>query len=1172
MNLDELQATVSTAVEPAFRGSLLARGQARSMIWRDGVLPPGSPAFIPTLSYDLLSYGDALLSLAIRMREMGGDEALMRSAFEHAGNAIESVVDKGRSDDPRRGFHRLLAASAFHLGRFSARAFSLLVSSIEGGNLSPIEQALALLILRSLNELADQICAWRVEGPATDDRILTMLTDGVEALSDEPDEGDDADPVSEAIDLALTDNFMAGLAVFLLALETGDGALVEQARAELEKGYESCGELNLVPQWWCFRLAIHLIDDLWSSSFHNVLPLAPPEGDAALWQLHRNLFIASLTRRARAEIELWPSQIEAAKRSVDTSDDLVVSLPTSAGKTRVAELCILSCLAEGKRVVYVTPLRALSAQTETSLQRTFGPLGKTISALYGSIGTSNFQEDALKVHHIVVATPEKLDFALRNDPSLIDDVGLIVLDEGHMIGLGEREVRYEVQIQRLLKREDADQRRIVCLSAILPDGEQFDDFVCWIRRDREGGAITSDWRPTRIRFGEVLWRGDRARLELRVGDETPFVPNFFGPKEPTEGRRKAPFPRDQRKLVLATAWRLVEDGQSVLIYCPIRRSVEPFAEAIVDLASRGVLDSVLELDHGQLATALAIGHEWLGDKHPILRCLELGVAVHHGALPTPFRKEIEHLLREGVLKITVSSPTLAQGLNLTATAVVIHSLHRNRNVIPGPEFKNLIGRAGRAFIDAEGLVLYPIFDKQDYRRSQWHALIDTVGGQEMESGLLCLVLTLLVRLNNALGKPAIVDLQEYVVNNAVAWDFPEIENEDEEQRENAQRDWQRYLAILDTAILSLLGDQELDAAEIAARLDEILSSSLWQRRLARRGEEMQELLKTGLEARTKIIWANSTASQRKGYFLAGVGLGTGQKLDTISEDANQLLLQVNGAIFEGDNDRAVEAVTDLAEMIFAIPPFVPDPFPDNWPDVLRAWLEGAPIADAATATSSDVLRFVENGLIYKLPWGMEAVRVRALANGDNVGGEFGHMTLDDFEIGLAVPAIETGTLNRSAAILMQAGFTSRLAAIKAATDTEATFSNAWELLVWLASDDVKALSEDSEWPTAESHLLWHDFATGFTPPEKLIWTKRTGQFCVTWSNTDAVPEPETFVKLHWKNGEEMLVLSTTFEKLGTLDTKFSVAPAGLFDARMSDDEASVDYIYFGPDDIELAAA
>ncbi|MCV5857252.1 DEAD/DEAH box helicase, partial [Escherichia coli] len=77
--------------------------------------------------------------------------------------------------------------------------------------------------------------------------------------------------------------------------------------------------------------------------------------------------------------------------------------------------------AGGRRAIVVTPLRALSAQTEATLQRTFGPLGKTISALYGSIGVSGFDEDAIRGRDIVVATPEKLDFALRNDPSLLDD-------------------------------------------------------------------------------------------------------------------------------------------------------------------------------------------------------------------------------------------------------------------------------------------------------------------------------------------------------------------------------------------------------------------------------------------------------------------------------------------------------------------------------------------------------------------------------------------------------------------------------------------------------------------------------------------------------------------------------------------------------------------------------
>ncbi|MEP6982664.1 MAG: DEAD/DEAH box helicase [Sphingomicrobium sp.] len=193
---------------------------------------------------------------------------------------------------------------------------------------------------------------------------------------------------------------------------------------------------------------------------------------------------------------------------------------------------------------------------------------RAISALYGSIGVTDVDEDAIRSRDIVVATPEKMDFALRNDPSLLDDVGLLIFDEGHMIGLSEREVRYEVQIQRLLKRPDAPNRRIVCLSAILPDGDQLDDFAQWLRRDQPGDVIKNDWRPTRLRYGEVVWSGHAARLNLRVGDERPFVPRFFNGFVPPIGKRKKVFPRDLGELCLATAWRLVDDGQSVLIFQP----------------------------------------------------------------------------------------------------------------------------------------------------------------------------------------------------------------------------------------------------------------------------------------------------------------------------------------------------------------------------------------------------------------------------------------------------------------------------------------------------------------------------------------------------------------------------------------------------------------------------
>lgn len=83
------------------------------------------------------------------------------------------------------------------------------------------------------------------------------------------------------------------------------------------------------------------------------------------------------------------------------------------------------------------------------------------------------------------------------------------------------------------------------------------------------------------------------------------------------------------------------------------------------------------------------------------------------------------------------------------------------------------------------------------------------------------------------------------------------------------------------------------------------------------------------------------------------------------------------------------------------------------------------------------MQFIDGGLVYRLPWAMEALRVRAAANGDVVG--VFSLALDDHELGLGVPAVETGTMNRSASILIEAGFNSRLAVIKVVEDTAATF-------------------------------------------------------------------------------------------------------------------------------------
>lgn len=1163
---EEIAADIAEASTAGFRGRLIARGQARAIIWRDGTLPDDAPAFAPQLSYDLHSYAYSLLGLGLRLRELGGDPTQARTAFEQAATALEAVMAKGNREEVDRDFHFVMAAAAYHLAHLSARAYSLLAIVEADENFSPVERALALLMRRNFGALHSSVLDYRASGEGSDVRIAAAIQVRLDQAEGAALEVDGDDFLFDALDTALIDSFMAAMSLYLLALERGERALVDQALERLRVNLAICGEMNLLPQWWAHRVAIHLLSDLWSSTFHERVPLQPGGEPAADWQPLRELFIAVLQRRPKAEIDLWPSQIEAATRAADQSDDLVVSLPTSAGKTRIAELCILRCLASGKRVVFVTPLRALSAQTETTLQRTFGPLGKTISALYGSMGISGFDEDAIRERNIVVATPEKLDFALRNDPSLLDDVGLLIFDEGHMIGPNEREVRYEVQIQRLLRRTDAQERRIVCLSAILPEGDQLDDFAAWLRRDHPGGLIKNDWRPTRLRFGEVVWTSPTARLNLRVGDERPWVQRFLtgaAPPHwiPPKRRRTRLFPDNQRELCLATAWRLVDDGQTVLIFCPERRGVEPFAEVIVDLHERGALRSLLAADPNVLNTAIALGEEWLGADSAILKCLRLGVALHHGALPTAYRKEVERLLRENVLKVTISSPTLAQGLNLSATAVVMFSLHRAGERIEISEFKNVIGRAGRAYVDVEGIVLFPMFDEIAKKRRNWEALITDLGAREMESGLVRLVAVLLARMRARIGGD-LNQLVEFVVNNAAAWTFPEVANEKPEDRERALADWERHVATLDTAILSLIGENDIPDEGIEAALDDILQSSLWHRRLQRQNEQVREVLKAGLLSRSRLIWSQSTASGRRGYFLAGVGLTTGHALDAIAPDANLLLIHANGAILEGDTEAAINAITSLAERVFAFYPFAPDPLPTNWRDILRAWLLGQPLAALGADQASEALQFVEGGLVYRLPWAMEAIRVRAAANGDTAG--VFDLPLEDHELGLAVPAVETGTLHRSASILIQAGFNSRLAAIKAVTDTAATFTTGHELRQWLSSEVVTALSALPEWPTAETKAIWMEFAQSFTPAENRTWVDRRYWASVNWLG--APPPPGTPVQIHDWTGQPR-VLAADGSPLGTVQAALNPNRIGLLKANVATDPHKIDIVYLGPADI-----
>ncbi|MGE1003700.1 DEAD/DEAH box helicase [Ralstonia pseudosolanacearum] len=1067
---DELTGFLTSATADGILGRLLYRGAAWSLMREAGVLPQNAPPLGATIETDLAEHGFALLRGAMALRAKAGASDLTNKAFERAANAFEALVKNGDPEAPDRGFHRAIAASAYHLAGFSAVAYSLFNETAEDLNTTPGETAIRHLILRDLDQLRGFVRDWLGNEAHGDERLAEAL-------------GGEEQDIDEVLSTILNTTICRALAFFDFALETGEDEPIESARSLLTTAVSLADNAAIVPLWWISNLCRHLIEDLWQHSLHQNLPTEPPEGSEEKYPDLRRLFIASLYARKTSEVELWPSQREAAQRSTDVTDDMVVALPTSAGKTRVAEIATLMTLSLARRVLIVTPLRALSAQTERSFRKTFAPLGFSVSSLYGASGLSAGDEDALRTREIIIATPEKLDFALRSDPSLIDDVGLIVLDEGHMIGPSEREIRYETLVQRLLRRTDAGDRRIVCLSAILPSGDELDDLTAWIRSDDPGDPVRSDWRPTRQRFGALTWRGRDALLRLDLDDDGPFLERFVVEKAAL-GKEKKPYPRKNSHLTLFAAWEFANEGKRTLIFSTQANWVESYGKQVVDLCKRGYLDSLLK-DEAPIARALEVGKEWLGEDHPAVAGLKVGVAIHHGRLPSPFLRELEVLLSEGVLKVIIASPTLSQGLNLNAAVLLVPALYRAGEKIKGEEFANVAGRAGRAFVDVEGLIVHVMFDNIDWRKKEWRNLVASAKARTLKSGLIQIVTEILERLSRegVLGRD---DAWEYLANSREAWRSPNeeaavaerlataVEYEDEEDDDQGGDDEEsideeplsQLVERLDATVFGLIEALDADRADLPKLLDEALQGSLWARQIAREEGEVAPLHKKVFEARADLIWKTTTTQARHGHFAMGVGLEAGLAIDAMADDLAELLDQADGAALSGDIDDLANALGGLGERLLFMRPFIPDKanaLPANWKAILRSWVSGEEVAKIGPQN----MRAVEDAFTYRLVWALEAVRTRRMSLGWS----------PDTVAGGAAAAVETGVPQFMMGMLIRAGLPSRRAAMAAIEDAMPVFVTPAEMRAWLESDEITANTDAGDWPTPDTAALWARFRT-----------------------------------------------------------------------------------------------
>jgi hypothetical protein len=1119
-------------IAPSARGRLLARGLARGLLWREGVLPLGAPEFTPSLTLDLLDFGYGVLALALELRDANrtrepGAAFPTSDAFRVAAEAIESAVRRDERASRDRGRHLVVSATAFHLAGYAARAYSMLPVPALGANLSTQERCLALILRRDMSVLREQLIDWSSDTIRSDDQITRRLLNSEDEF--------DAD---DAMVIAATNAYVHAVGRADSALLYGNRELFQSAIDLLRRLIAASADSGQLSTWWVATLTLHLLEDLWDSSLHQRLPQQGPLSGQESWSELRSNFIGQMGVRRPPQMELWPSQLDAARRATDLADDLVIALPTSAGKTRIAELCILCTLVSGKRVVYVTPLRALSAQVERVLSRTFVPLGFSVTSLYGAAGATIADTETLASAKIVVATPEKLDFAMRQDPTVLDDVGLIVFDEGHMIGLGSRELRYEALVQKLLRRSDANQRRIICLSAMFnAEDPYFEDFTRWLRSDEAGAAVQVSWRPTRQRLATLDWAASSESARLNFREEEAFVPNFVKIRA-AKGRRRKQFPSDEPEFYVATVDAFAGDGHSVLVYCPVRKQTESLAKAFLQASKQEYLEHIRPLSPPDFEFAAAIGREWLGQTHCAYSALEAGIGIHHGALPRPFLSAIEHLLHQRKLSVVIASPTLAQGLDLSCSVLVFRSLQRYEQgqwkCIPAAEFSNVLGRVGRAFVDLDGIAVLPTFDagKRARQHKDYSGLIEASTGQHLVSGLARLVMSLAQRIASLLGvQPK--DFTEYVLNNPTLWNDARLTDANDDEEDEAEATTQRLsadLADLDVAILSTIDQLGEDVTQIATLLDETLSGSLWRRTLNRSNALTQAVERDVLISRATWLWNRTSIQQRAALYASGLGTEPGLFLDNHREELIDSLAQLHSAFVAADAQLAGTAAIRFATIVLDHPFFGVRTLPESWETALQEWVAGVPAAEILKdRTGHDANRiqiFLQDAISFKLVWAAEAVRVQAIA--------MAHLRFAELGEGPAL-VFTYGVSSQPAALLCQMGLTSRTAAIWATDKTMAKFKDTFGATVWLTKNEQLLLQRDF-WETEDQHLLWTRFVLREDIDSPREWKRLRLAVDVQWNGVPL--PPKTFARVIAKADSTGVVCNSDLWPMGKISMPF----------------------------------
>ncbi|XP_042881987.1 helicase POLQ-like isoform X2 [Penaeus japonicus] len=378
------------------------------------------------------------------------------------------------------------------------------------------------------------------------------------------------------------------------------------------------------------------------------------------------------------------------------SENLIFSLPTSGGKTLVAEVLMLRQLLLKKRnALLILPYVALVQEKVRGLAPFGVELEFLIEEYAGSRGS--FPPKAKRKKSVLyIATIEKASGLVNSllETDRMQELGLVVVDEVHMLAEpGGRGAMLESVITKL--RFAARKVQLVAMSATVGNLNELASFL--------GAQLyTGNFRPVElaeyVKITNQIWEiNTTARVE----------------EDLLKNKRLSCFPysQEQKKIDIDMVGGLVGEvvpEHSCLVFCPTKRNCETLAELICRILPKE-LTKVRVTEKRALYRALS--EEGSGVVCPVLRrTIPYGVAYHHSGLTEGERRLLEEGYLAGTLCCLCCTSTLAAGVNLPARRVIIRSPYTGSAFLTRARYKQMVGRAGRAGLDTCGesfLILQP---------------------------------------------------------------------------------------------------------------------------------------------------------------------------------------------------------------------------------------------------------------------------------------------------------------------------------------------------------------------------------------------------------------------------------------------------------------------------------